>query len=255
MQQMFLGLGGLKPAQPFGTIPYTSNLLWYHDAFYVTESGGQVSELPDQSGNGRHITVSGGRMGNDIQQAELAIGDKNNTKAVKYIYNTNDSTGGMRWNGSGWWPGSSYTLIHVIAYPPSGNHGRIFDGFGMNYLSGTHGAVGTGVYYHNNWVNVTDRGYNNNFFVSIDRLNNVRSKGVKPNGSVYDSGYTTGAGNAAPTVANGIGVNCGQQSGDINSSGGEVGRYRLMMAACYSGDIGDSNCNTLMNWAYDAIYG
>ena len=253
---MFLGLGA-KVAEPLGSIPYTSNLLWYHDAFYVTESGGQVSELPDQSGNGRHITVSGGRMGSGIQQAEMAVGDRDNTKPRKYIYNTSDSTGGMRWNGSGWWPGSSYTLMHIISYTPSGQRGRIFDGFGLNYLSGTHGGVGTGVYYHNNWVIVSNAGYNDHFFISLDRLNNVRCKGKKSSdGSVYDSGYTSGAGNSAPSVSAGIGVNCGDQSGDLNTSGlGEVGRYNLMMAACYSGDIGNSNCNTLMNWAYDAIYG
>ena len=38
IQQMFLG-GGAAPAEPLGSIPVTSSLLWYHDAFYVTDNG------------------------------------------------------------------------------------------------------------------------------------------------------------------------------------------------------------------------
>ena len=60
IQQMFLGAGGPAPAQPLGNIPVTSNLLWYYDGYYVTESGGQLTQWTDQSGNGRHQSVSGG---------------------------------------------------------------------------------------------------------------------------------------------------------------------------------------------------
>ena len=79
IQQMFLGAGGPAPAEPLGNIPVTSNLLWYHDAFYVTDNGSQVTQWTDQSGNGRHQTTSGGRMGNNIQQEEAKKGTRNLT--------------------------------------------------------------------------------------------------------------------------------------------------------------------------------
>ena len=74
IQQMLLGLGA-DIAKPLGDIPVTSNLLWYYDAFYVTDSGSQITQWTDQSGNGRHMTTSGGRMGNNIQQEEAKKGE------------------------------------------------------------------------------------------------------------------------------------------------------------------------------------
>ena len=208
IQQMFLG-GGAAPAEPLGSIPVTSSLLWYHDAFYVTDNGSQVTQWTDQSGNGRHQSTAGGRMGNNIQQDEAKKGERNLTKSRKFIYNTNTANG-MRWNGSGWWPGTSYTLMHICARGDSGaGNGRIFDGWGMNWLSGFHGST-EGVFYHNNWVTTTNRDSRENFIVCIDRLNRTRSKGYNNSGSVFDSGYQTGAGTSAPTTSNGIGLGSGQ---------------------------------------------
>ena len=253
IQQMFLG-GGAAPAEPLGSIPVTSSLLWYHDAFYVTDNGSQVTQWEDRSGNGRHQSTAGGRMGNNIQQEEAKKGTRNLTKARKYIYNTNTANG-MRWNGSGWWPGTSYTLMHICARGDSGaGNGRIFDGWGMNWLSGFHGST-EGVFYHNNWVTTTNRDSRENFIVCIDRLNRTRSKGYNNSGSVFDSGYQTGAGTSAPTTSNGIGLGSGQYTGDINSGDGESSKWECIMAACWSGSKGDSDCNTLMNWGYDALYG
>ena len=172
IQQMFLG-GGAAPAEPLGNIPVTSNLLWYHDAFYVTDNGSQVTQWEDRSGNGRHQSTSGGRMGNNIQQEEAKKGTRNLTKARKYIYNTNVANG-MRWNNSGWWPGNSYTLMHIAARDPTNTDGRIFDGFTENWLSGFHGST-EGVFYHNNWVTTTNRDSRENFIVCIDRLNRTLS--------------------------------------------------------------------------------
>ena len=253
IQQMFLGAGGPPPAEPLGSIPVTSSLLWYHDAFYVTDNGSQVTQWTDQSGNGRHQTTSGGRMGNNIQQGESKKGERNLTKSRKYIYTTNTANG-MRWNGSGWWPGNSYTLMHICARDPSNTDGRIFDGFTENWLSGFHGS-NEGVFHHANWVTTTNRDSRNNFIVSIDRLNRTRSKGYNHSGSSYDSGYQTGAGTNSPTTNQGIGLGCGQYSGDINSAGGESCKWECIMAACWSNSKSDGDCNTLMNWGYDALYG
>ena len=253
IQQMFLG-GGAAPAEPLGSIPVTSSLLWYHDAFYVTDNGSQVTQWTDQSGNGRHQSTAGGRMGNNIQQDEAKKGERNLTKSRKFIYNTNTANG-MRWNGSGWWPGTSYTLMHICARGDSGaGNGRIFDGWGMNWLSGFHGST-EGVFYHNNWVTTTNRDSRENFIVCIDRLNRTRSKGYNNSGSVFDSGYQTGAGTSAPTTSNGIGLGSGQYTGDINSGDGESSKWECIMAACWSNSKSDGDCNTLMNWGYDALYG
>jgi len=253
IQQMLLGLGA-DIAKPLGDIPVTSNLLWYHDAFYVTDSGSQITQWTDQSGNGRHMTTSGGRMGNNIQQEEAKKGERNLTKSRKYIYSTTTADG-MRWNQSGYWPGNSYTLMHIASRDSSDTNGRIFDGFTENWLSGFHGSS-EGVFHHANWISDTNRDSRNNFIVCIDRLDNVRAKGYNHSGSVFDTGYLTGAVNPnAPTTAQGIGLGCGLYSGDINSAGSESGHWQCVMAACWSDAKSDSDCNTLMNWGFDALYG
>ena len=258
IQQMFLGAGGAAPAEPLGSIPVTSSLLWYYDGYYVTESGGQLTQWTDQSGNGRHQSVSGGRMGNGLSQHEALKGERYLTKARKYI--RNDTAGhGMRWNGSGWWPGTSYTLMHICARGSKAGadgQGRIVDGFGINWLSGYHDTA-EGSFYHDGWIidNGNDRGTGQNFLVCIDRLNSVRAKG-KHGGGATDSGYATSSGHGAPSTNAGIGINCGQYTGDIGSTGGgENCDWECIMIACWSGNKSDSDCNTLMNWGYDKLYG
>ena len=123
IQQMFLGAGGPAPAESLGSLP-VGGANWYHDSFHVTKSGSQVTQWTDQSGNGRHMTTSGGRMGNNIQQEEAKKGERNLTKSRKYIYSTTTADG-MRWNGSGYWPGNSYTLMHIASRDSSDTNGRI----------------------------------------------------------------------------------------------------------------------------------
>ena len=258
IQQMFLGAGGAAPAEPLGSIPVTSSLLWYYDGYYATESGGQLTQWTDQSGNGRHQSVSGGRMGNGLSQHEALKGERYLTKSRKYI--RNDTAGhGMRWNGSGWWPGTSYTLMHICARGSKSGAdqvGRIIDGHGINWLSGFHDTA-EGSFYHNGWIieNNNDRGTGQNFLICIDRLNSVRAKG-KHGGGATDSGYVTSSGHGAPSVSLGIGINNGNYSGDINSvAGGETCDWECMMIACWNGDVGNSGCNSLMDWAFDKLYG
>ena len=242
IQQMFLGAGGPPPAQPLGALP-VSGALWYYDGYYFTNSGGSLT-WTDQSGNGRHMTTAGGRMGNSISQQEVSKGTNNLTSSFKFIQN--DATAsGMRWNNSGYWPGDSYTLMHICARGDSGaGNGRIFDGWGMNWLSGFHGST-EGVFYHNNWVTTTNRDSRENFIVCIDRLNRTRSKGYNNSGSVFDSGYQTGAGTSAPTTSNGIGLGSGQYTGDINSGDGESSKWECVMAACWSGSKSTYDCYTV----------
>lgn len=256
---MFLGGGGPAPAEPLGNLPSVGTPNWYYDAYYVTESGGQITQWEDRSGNGRHQSVSGGRMGNGLSQHEAYKGERYLTKSRKYI--RNDTAGhGMRWNQSGWWPGTSYTLMHICARGSKSGAdgvGRIFDGFGINWLSGYHDTA-EGSFYHDGWIipNGSDRGTGQNFLICIDRLNSVRAKG-KHGGGATDSGYVTSSGRGAPSVNNGIGINCGQYSGDINTapSGYENCDWECIMTACWSGDVGNSGCNSLMDWAFDKLYG
>ena len=258
IQQMFLGAGGPAPAEPLGNIPVTSNLLWYYDGYYVTGDESGISQWEDRSGNGRHQSVSGGRMGNGLSQQEAAKGERLLTSARKYI--RNDTAGhGMRWNQSGWWPGTTYTLMHICARGSKSGAdkvGRIVDGFGINWLSGYHDTA-EGSFYHNGWIieNGNDRGTDENFLVCIDRLNSVRAKG-KGGGGATDSGYATSSGHGAPSVNNGIGINCGLYSGDINSTGGgENCDWECIMIACWSDNKSNSDCNTLMDWGYNKLYG
>ena len=257
IQQMLLGAGA-GGAEPLGNIPVTSNLLWYYDGFYVTESGSSITEWLDQSGNNRHVTVSNGRMGNGLSQQEAAKGERYLTKARKYI--RNDTAGhGIRWNGSGYWPGSSYTLMHICARGSKSGAdqvGRIFDGHGINWLSGFHDTA-EGSFYHDGWIieNQNDRGTGQNFLICIDRLNSVRAKGRHGGGNT-DSGYVTSSGHGAPTTSDGIGINNGNYSGAIDGvSGGETCDWECMMTACWSGNKSNSDCNTLMDWGFNNLYG
>ena len=258
IQQMFLGAGA-GGAEPLGNLP-VSGALWYYDGFYVTESGSNITEWLDQSGNNRHITTAGGRMATGIAQDQADKGDNYLTTARKYIKNTTNNHG-MRWNGtSGYWPGTSYTLMHIMGRQltsGSGSIGRIWDGFGINWLSGYH-DTNEGVFYHDGWFTTTNLNSQTSFLVVIDRKDKVRAKGKDVSGNNVDSGYITGSG-GAPTTANGVGINCGNYSGDINSGSvppsGECSFWKSIMCACWNGDIGDSDCNTLINWGFDKLYG
>lgn len=256
IQQMLLGTGP-GGAEPLGNLPVTSNLQWYFDGFYVTESGSSITEWLDQSGNNRHVTVSNGKMASGLSQHEASKGERYLTTARKYI--RNDTAGhGIRWNGSGYWPGSSYTLMHICARGSKSGadkNGRIFDGWGINWLSGYHDNA-EGSFYHNGWiiVNENDRGTDENFLICIDRLNSVRAKGKHGGGST-DSGYVTSSGHGAPTTSNGIGINSGMHTNDIDVGGGETSDWECMMTACWSGNKSDSDCNTLMDWAFNKLYG
>ena len=256
IQQMLLGTGP-GGAEPLGNLPVTSNLLWYFDGFYVTESGSSITEWLDQSGNNRHVTVSNGKMASGLSQHEASKGERYLTKARKYI--RNDTAGhGIRWNGSGYWPGTSYTLMHICARgSKSGadNNGRIFDGWGINWLSGYHDNA-EGSFFHNGWIieNNNDRGTDQNFLICIDRLNSVRAKGRHGGGNT-DSGYVTSSGHGAPTTSNGIGINSGMHTNDIDVGGGETSDWECMMTACWSGNKSDSDCNTLMDWGFNNLYG
>ena len=135
------------------------------------------------------------------------------------------------------------------------NNGRIFDGWGINWLSGYHDNA-EGSFFHNGWIilNQNDRGTDENFLICIDRLNSVRAKGKHGGGST-DSGYVTSSGHGAPTTSNGIGINSGMHTNDIDVGGGETSDWECMMTACWSGNKSDSDCNTLMDWAFNKLYG
>lgn len=251
IQQMFLGAGGSAPAEPLGNLP-VSGALWYYDGYYFTNNSGSLT-WTDQSGNGRHMTTSGGRMGNNFAQDEAAKNDNYLTSARKYIYNTNTNSG-MRWNGSsGYWPGTSYTLMHICGRQ-DGYIGRIWDGFGINWLSGYH-DTNEGVFYHNQWITTTNLDTQTNFLVVLDRKDRVRAKGKNTSGNTVDSSYQAGSGLGAPTTANGVGMGCGTYTGDINSGSSESSKWKCIMTACWNGDIGDSSCNTLMDWGFNKLYG
>lgn len=257
IQQMLLGTGG--GAVPLGNLP-VSGALWYYDGYYVTESGSNITEWLDQSGNNRHVTTANGRMASGIAQDEASKGQNYLTTSRKFIKNTTDNHG-IRWNGtSGYWPGTSYTLMHIMGRQltsGSGSIGRIWDGFGINWLSGYH-DTNEGVFYHDGWFTTTNLNSQTSFLVVIDRKDKVRAKGLDINGNGVDSGYITGSG-GAPTTANGVGINCGNYSGGLTGGsvppGGECSFWKSIMCACWNGDIGDTDCNTLINWGYNKLYG
>ncbi len=258
MQQILVGMGDAG-AEPLGNLP-VSGALWYYDGYYVTESGSNITEWLDQSGNNRHITTAGGRMATGIAQDQANKGQNYLTTTRKYIKNTTNNHG-MRWNGSsGYWPGTSYTLMHIMGRQltsGSGSIGRIWDGFGINWLSGYH-DTNEGVFYHDGWFTTTNLNSQTSFLVVIDRKDKVRAKGKDVSGNNVDSGYITGSG-GAPTTSNGVGINCGNYSGSINGGSvppsGECSFWKSIMCACWSGDIGDSDCNTLINWGFNKLYG
>ena len=123
MQQILVGMGDAG-AEPLGNLP-VSGALWYYDGYYVTESGSNITEWLDQSGNNRHITTAGGRMATGIAQDQANKGQNYLTTTRKYIKNTTNNHG-MRWNGSsGYWPGTSYTLMHIMGRQLTSGSGYI----------------------------------------------------------------------------------------------------------------------------------
>ena len=255
IQQMFLGAGGPAPAESLGSLP-VGGANWYHDSFHVTLSGSQVTQWTDQSGNGRHQSTGGGRMGNNFIQEEAAAGTRHLTKSRAFI-RANTNTTGCRWNGSGWWPGSSYTLMHICARSTKAGadqSGRIWDAWGTNWLSGYH-DTNEGVVYHNGWFQQTNQDSHTSFLICIDSMNSFRAYGKNVNGNTVDTGYVTTGGMTGPSSSQGVGMGSGQYSGDINSSGSESCEFDCIMAACWSSELSTSNRNTLMNWAFDKLYG
>lgn len=71
---------------------------------------------------------------------------------------------------------SSYTLFHVTRY--TGGGGRIMDGSGNNWLSGTWGGA-TGIAYHGGWLTNQSSVHGSNWFISTDQNNLYRSNGVQ----------------------------------------------------------------------------
>lgn len=72
---------------------------------------------------------------------------------------------------------STFTLFHVTRY--TGGGGRIMDGSGNNWLSGTWGG-NTGVAYHDGWITQNSSSvHGSNWFISTDQNSLYRSNGVQ----------------------------------------------------------------------------
>lgn len=102
----------------------------------------------------------------------------NNSTQPKYLYGS--PSDGIQFPTSVLNSNQTYTLFHVAKYYGPFNlpvRKRIFDGMGINWLSGFHGGR-SGVAFHNKWMTPTTDLHGNDWVISTDSNNIYRSYGI-----------------------------------------------------------------------------
>lgn len=160
------------------------------------------SNWPDSSGNGRTATNTW-QAGNIVKSTSYS-GEMGSTKVFTTLHA--NANGGIRFSEDFNLTPNSYTLFHVArrygntSGGDTANRGRIFDGFGDNWLSGFWNGQ-AGVAYHNGEVNNISFDYHgNNWVISTDQYNLYKSNGVNRTGDNGATGPGTMSGNTILSI-------------------------------------------------------
>lgn len=159
--------GGSARAYGRGTsagLPVTLGLIGFYTLSSVT-----ASQWQDTSGSGNHATLGGG--------AGLAtVAPGNGATNITQVLTGTSTSHTVQWPAA-ILPSTGYTLFHVTRYTGVSN-ARIYTSSNTNWLSGHWGGL-SGQYYQNGWLtnNVTSY-YANNWFITTDQINNVRTNGI-----------------------------------------------------------------------------
>jgi len=113
----------------------------------------------DQSGSGNHATIGGSGLGTSTLNGKTIL---TGTTATTILWPTTILP-------------STYTLIHLARYLPSGGtNARIFRGNAQNWLSGFWNG-NTGVAYHNGWITASASTVPNDWVFSTDTNTTYRA--------------------------------------------------------------------------------
>lgn len=139
------------------------NLIGWYTTNSVT-----ATQWQDISGAGNHATLGGGTA---LGSVTAGNGATNISQAL-----TGTSTAHtVQWPAA-ILPATGYTLFHVTRYT-GGTNRRIYTA-SVNWLSGHWGGL-SGQYHQLAWVtNSTSNYYGNNWFITTDQINNVRTNGI-----------------------------------------------------------------------------
>lgn len=151
--------------------PVSGYVGWYTAASFVAGT-----RWTDLSGNGNHATTLKGSPSTQTQTA----GTAGNSLSVSTVYG--GTSDGITWP-TAILP-ATYTLFHVARQTASSPRARIFDGVGVNWLSGFWNGT-TGQAYHSGWLtDASSDPHGLNWFVSTDQNSLYRSAGIQRSTSV-----------------------------------------------------------------------
>ena len=141
---------------------FTNLIGWY------TTNSVTATEWQDLSGAGNHATLGGGAT-----LASVAAG--NGATLISQALTGTSTAHTVQWPVA-ILPATGYTLFHVTRYT-GGTNRRIYTA-NVNWLSGHWGGL-SGKYHQLSWVsNSTSNDYGNNWFITKDQINNVRTNGI-----------------------------------------------------------------------------
>lgn len=189
----------------YQTTSYTSDTVW-----------------TDTSGKDNHAVVEGGRLKTRLRdETTVPLISGEHTVSVKFPVECLDN------------PNGDYTLAYVGKYAGE-KRGRIFDGVGVNWLSGWHGNR-SGYAYHGagEWLTeytVNDGKYGQALIMGVDQKNVFRCNGK----NVTKIGYTNGQAPTSITINGGMAKE-GNWGGD-----GEVSDFALGEVLIYNRELSDT---------------
>jgi len=188
----------------YKSISYTSETVW-----------------EDMSGKDNHAVIGGGSMSEVPRDDTENLIFGNHTISVNFPVECLDN------------PNKDYTLAYVGKYAGD-KRGRIFDGVGVNWLSGWHGNR-SGYAYHGagEWLTeypVNDGKYGQALIMGVDQKNVFRCNGK----NMTKTGYTNGE---APTS---IAINGGMAKEGLWGGDGEVSDFALGEVLIYNRELSDT---------------
>lgn len=135
---------------------------------WFTMNSVTATQWQDLSGAGNHATLGGGT-------ALASVASGNGSTLISQALTGTSTAHTVQWPAA-ILPSTGYTLFHVTRYT-GGTNRRIYTA-STNWLSGHWGGL-SGQYHQNSWVtNSTTNYYGNNWFITTDQINNVRTNGI-----------------------------------------------------------------------------
>lgn len=208
---------------------------------YTTDSY-ESGQWKDVSGKDNHATVQGslklvvdGDHAATPKSGDVTLIYGDHTTSVKFPAACMNETN------------KDYTLAYVGKYAGD-KRGRIFDGVGVNWLSGWHGNR-SGYAYHGvgDWLtvySVTDNKHNQALMMGVDQKNLFRSNGTNRT----KVGYTNGE---APTS---IAINGGMAKEGNWGDDGEVSDFALGEVLIYNRELSDVEINRVEKYLKDKFF-